>query len=297
MRDAGFAVTTLILGSLFGFATGLTATPAQASSRYVHHVTVRKPHVAVHHVVHGVRPVRYEHPARFRKVEYHARHIGKPIEKHPSKYHAKAHVWHSSKYHAIYRRIVYTASISCVPFARADSGIKLPGNAWQWWGNAAGVYERGRVPVPGSVLAFRSNPRMPLGHVAVVAKVINPREIEIDQANWVHGRISRDVPVVDVSEANDWTAVRVEMGRSGSFGGVYPTYGFIYDRPDNGTILAAAHAPAPQPVLNPAPTDLRPEAERPWATYEEVAEAPTGPRQHFPAHRIVYRHAGGLDRK
>lgn len=136
---------------------------------------------------------------------------------------------------------------------------------------------------------------MPLGHVAVVTKVINPREIVIDQANWVHGRITRGVPVVDVSEANNWTAVRVEMGHSGSFGSVYPTYGFIYDKPDTGTVVATAHAPAPQPVLNAAPSDLRPVAEQPWQTYEEVAELPSSPRHYVRPHQVLtiqHVHAG-----
>ena len=109
--------------------------------------------------------------------------------------------------------------ISCVPFARRDSGIDLVGDAWQWWGLAAGVYARGRIPEPGSVLAFKSNPHMRLGHVAVVSRIINRREIEIDQANWwssgMRGTVSRDVPVVDVSEANDWTAVRVGLADGG----------------------------------------------------------------------------------
>ena len=47
----------------------------------------------------------------------------------------------------------------------------------------------------------------------------------------MRGGVARSIPVVDVSEANDWTAVRVGLGRSGEFGSVYPTYGFIYDRP------------------------------------------------------------------
>lgn len=128
---------------------------------------------------------------------------------------------------------------------------------------------------------------MPLGHVAVVTKIINRREIEVDHANWTHGRVSRSVPVVDVSEANDWSAVRVEVRSSGVFGSVYPTYGFIYDRADTGTMLAKARVPAPQPVLNPAPTDLRPAAERPWETYEEVAEAPDGPRHYVAVRRVV----------
>jgi hypothetical protein len=83
--------------------------------------------------------------------------------------------------------------------------------------------------------------------------------------------------VVDVSEADDWSAVRVGLGRSGDFGSVYPTYGFIYDRPDSGVEVAAASAPSPQPALNPAPRDLRPMAERPWQTFEEVAQAPALP--------------------
>jgi len=181
-------------------------------------------------------------------------------------------------------RRAHGGGLSCVPFARRDSGIALAGNAWQWWGHAAGVYARGHVPAIGSVLAFRANPRMRLGHVAVVSRIINAREVEIDHANWwgpgMHGGVAHNVPVVDVSEANDWTAVRVGLGRSGEFGAVYPTYGFIYDRPDNGVMVAAASAPSPQPALNPAPRDLRPVAERPWQTFEEVAQAPALPPEH-----------------
>jgi surface antigen len=174
--------------------------------------------------------------------------------------------------------------LSCVPFARIDSGILVAGNAWQWWNNAAGLYARGSVPEPGSVLAFRSNGRMRLGHVAVVSRVINPREIEVEHANWpaggMRGAVARNIPVVDVSEANDWTAVRVGLGQAGGFGSVYPTYGFIYDRPDTGTMLASSATPAPQPALSPAPSDLRPAAERGWQAYEEVAEVPAVSQRH-----------------
>ena len=167
---------------------------------------------------------------------------------------------------------------SCVPYARRVSGIGLIGNAWQWWGNAEGRYARGRVPETGSVLAFRSNGRMHLGHVAVVTRIINSREIVIDHANWANrGAISRAVPVVDISPANNWTAVRVGLGTSSDFGSVYPTYGFIYDRPDNGVLMVQDVAPPPAPALNPIPSDLRPVAERPWQMYEEVAEAPARP--------------------
>lgn len=136
-------------------------------------------------------------------------------------------------------------SLQCVPFARAASGIELKGNAAEWWYAAAGVYERGNEPEPGSVLNFRSTGHMRLGHVAVVTSVDNPREIEIDHANWagagaLKGGVARGVHVIDVSPENDWTAVRVALpNASGDYGSVYPTYGFIYDRPDNGTTAAS----------------------------------------------------------
>ncbi len=126
------------------------------------------------------------------------------------------------------------------------------------------------MPKIGSVLTFRSNSRMRLGHVAVVSRVINPREIEVDQANWEPGgRVSHDVAVVDVSEDNDWTAVRVELGEGTAFGAVYPTYGFIYDQRDMGTMIAANARPTPLPSLNPTTQDLRGASDD-----NEVAELP-----------------------
>lgn len=182
--------------------------------------------------------------------------------------------------------------ISCVPFARAESGIILSGNAWQWWGNAAGVYARGTAPEAGSVLNFRANGRMRMGHVAVIARVVNAREVLIDHANWpsatMPGGVSAAIPVVDVSEANDWSAVRVGRGHDGDFGSVYPTYGFIYDRPDSGTLQANRSAPAPQiAALSPAPNDLRPSAR-----FDEVAEVPRHSRPHRQVGLIMPRTTG-----
>jgi len=162
-------------------------------------------------------------------------------------------------------RYAHAGGISCVPFARAASGIALKGNAANWWDAAAGVYARGSVPEPGSVLNFRATGHMRLGHVAVVTDVVNTREIEIDHANWSgpgasKGGVSRGILVEDVSAGNDWTAVRVALGHSGS---VYPTYGFIYDRPDDGRMLASS-----KPAAAPA-------ADR--ASMDEVAEAPPAP--------------------
>jgi surface antigen len=135
--------------------------------------------------------------------------------------------------------------ISCVPFARAATGIALKGNAANWWDAAAGVYERGSQPEVGSVLNFRATGHMRLGHVAVVTNVLGEREVEIDHANWSgpgasKGGVSRGIRVQDVSPGNDWSAVRVALGHTGDYGSVYPTYGFIYDRPDNGHMVANA---------------------------------------------------------
>ncbi|HJS84361.1 MAG TPA: CHAP domain-containing protein [Acetobacteraceae bacterium] len=171
---------------------------------------------------------------------------------------------------ARYRSNTRYATISCVPYVRSHSAVKVAGNAWQWWANAAGSYARGNVPEMGSVLVFQSNRQMHLGHVAVVSHVRNPRMIEIDQSNWPTGQgVTRHVPVVDVSERNDWTAVRVALRQSGKFGSIYPTYGFIYARPDTGRMIAATLSPAPTPPLDPAPSDLRS-----LDGDEQIAEAP-----------------------
>jgi surface antigen len=160
--------------------------------------------------------------------------------------------------------------LQCVPFARAASGIELKGNAVNWWDAAAGVYQRGSRPQVGAVLDFRANSRMRLGHVAVVRKVINSREIEVDQANWAwsgKGNVSYGVPVIDVSPRNDWSAVRVALGHGDTFGSVYSTFGFIYDKPDNGVMVANVHQPSGAPS-------------RSLRSYAEVAEAPRQSREH-----------------
>jgi hypothetical protein len=126
--------------------------------------------------------------------------------------------------------------VSCVPYARAISGIALQGDAWQWWEQAAGHYRRGATPVPGSVLVVARTSRLPQGHVAVVRRVVSSREIRVDHANWAsgraRGRIARDQLVVDVSAANDWSLVRVWYPRTGSLGiTAFPARGFIHPDP------------------------------------------------------------------
>ena len=161
---------------------------------------------------------------------------------------------------------VYHGWMECVPYARRVSGIELTGDAYLWWNEAAGRYERGNMPAPGSVLSFRSNGRMRLGHVAVVTEVVNQREIVVTQANWggpgfARGGISSGISVIDVSPANDWTAVRVALGHSPHYGSVYPTYGFIYGH-GTPTLMADAELPAPQILTDRPPGDLRSVAER-----------------------------------
>ncbi len=296
---------TVLLASILAVTAPLTALHAKAST-LEHKRPASHPAVAHHEYVrsesvhHGYVHREAIHHAYLRREPMHYAYVRHGMVHHVTRLEAihnaafRAGTFHRVMIrHAFARGIeplgrwVQRGGMSCVPFARIDSGIDLTGNAWQWWDHAAGLYARGRVPELRSVLAFRSNPHMRLGHVAVVSRIVNRREIEIDQANWwsdgMRGGVSRDVPVVDVSEANDWTAVRVGLGYSGRYGAVYPTYGFIYDRPDTGVVTADVTAPAPEPTLNPAPRDLRPAVERPWKTYEEVAEAPETPPGQKPA--------------
>jgi surface antigen len=124
-----------------------------------------------------------------------------------------------------------SAPMQCVPYARQVSGIDLRGNAWTWWAQAAGRYERGKRPRPGAVLVFKKTRALPLGHLSVVTAVVHAREILITHANWssqadTRGQVAKDVRVIDVSPGNDWSELRVWNG--GDFGKDYPAAGFIY---------------------------------------------------------------------
>lgn len=138
--------------------------------------------------------------------------------------------------------------LQCVPFARAESGVDIRGNARTWWSQAAGQYERGDEPRVGAVMAFAGTRGMPMGHVAVVKKVVSDREIRIDHANWSpingrRGQIERDVRVVDVSDAGDWSMVRVWYAPIGDLGlRANPVQGFIYA---SGSPSRAPSFPAP----------------------------------------------------
>lgn len=119
--------------------------------------------------------------------------------------------------------------INCAPFARELSGIALYGEAASWWDSAAGRYTRDSSPVLGSALVFRREPRLPSGHVSVVSRILAQRQVQVTQANWVPGELDENQLVVDVSDRNDWTAVRVWYPPIGQLGShAYPAYGFIY---------------------------------------------------------------------
>jgi surface antigen len=160
--------------------------------------------------------------------------------------------------------VAQAGGLSCVPFVRMATGMNISGDARTWWNNAAGVYHRGQQPERGAVLAFMGSGGMSRGHVAVVSRVINARTVHVDHSNWggpgvQRGGVMRGVTVVDVSDRNDWTAVRVQVGWSNdTFGRTYPTHGFIYNRPAGTRTLTAsagglsevAQAPAPHAALH-----------------------------------------------
>lgn len=126
--------------------------------------------------------------------------------------------------------------LQCVPYARALSGVSIYGDAHTWWGQAEGKYARGNEPEVGAVLAFPPHGNMRLGHVAAVRRIVDDRTIIISHANWstiggVRGHIEEDVRAVDVSEANDWSRVRVWYTPNEALGSTeWPVHGFIYPK-------------------------------------------------------------------
>lgn len=136
--------------------------------------------------------------------------------------------------------------LTCAPFARELSGIALYGDAATWWDGASGQYKRGSKPVVGGVLVFRRSSRLPSGHVAVVSRILTPRQIQVFQANWVPNELDRDQLVVDVSEKNDWSVVRVWYPPVNQLGVYeYAAYGFVLPpRPASYDELAQAVQPA-----------------------------------------------------
>ncbi|MEQ1547270.1 MAG: CHAP domain-containing protein [Chakrabartia sp.] len=168
----------------------------------------------------------------------------------------------------------------CVPIARSLSGIQIRGDAHTWWGQAEGHYGRGNEPKQGAVLAFIPHGGMRLGHVAAVSKIVDDRTILVTHSNWSpingrRGQIERDVKVIDVSEAGDWSAVRVWFAPSQNLGATaWPVHGFIYP---------AGKAPMTLPQQqSEAPAKLH------YTAVIETERAPEKARDVKPTGRLAY---------
>lgn len=150
--------------------------------------------------------------------------------------------------------------LQCVPFARKASGIPIFGDAWTWWRSAEGKYEKGQRPRLGAVMVFSKTKRNRYGHLAVVKRILNSREVVVDHSNWLNrGRIHLNTAVRDVSPNNDWSAVRVWYTPGKRYGArVYSLTGFIYGDGQAGTVQQAgavqagpAQPEAGDPLLDP----------------------------------------------
>jgi hypothetical protein len=117
----------------------------------------------------------------------------------------------------------------CVTYAASHSQIALHGNAHTWWDHAEGVYERTHQPVAGSVMVMKSSGQMPMGHVAIVSRIVSDREVLLTHANWKgDGSVETNVRAIDVSPAGDWSQVRVWYAPVHAMGlKSFSTYGFI----------------------------------------------------------------------
>lgn len=132
--------------------------------------------------------------------------------------------------------------LQCAPYAREHSTIDLHGNAATWWGQAEGSYARGNTPRTGSVLVFKATGSMPVGHVAVVKKIVDDRHVVLNHANWSRpGMIETSAMAEDVSANGDWSSVRVWYAPTQSLGlRASPAFGFIYAPGNNAAEQKAA---------------------------------------------------------
>ena len=149
----------------------------------------------------------------------------------------------------------------CVGYAREISRVDIRGNANTWWSQAEGRYARGKTPRTGAVMAFKASQGMPMGHVAVVTDIISDREVLLDHANWSRGgRVEHGARAIDVSEAGDWSAVKVWYGPIGDLGTrVNPVAGFIYPARQASPVLHPQYTRGPligQDVIQLAALEL-----------------------------------------
>jgi surface antigen len=145
--------------------------------------------------------------------------------------------------------------LQCVPYAREHSQVKLYGDAYTWWDQAAGKYERGKAPATGAVMVLFDYAGPEHGHLAVVKRIVSAREIRVDHANWLDdGSIYVNDPVVDVSANNDWSAIKVWNIKTGGWGvKIYPVRGFIgsgnVSVADASDVASQKNGPVPDAVI------------------------------------------------
>ncbi|MDE2303886.1 MAG: CHAP domain-containing protein [Sphingomonadales bacterium] len=136
----------------------------------------------------------------------------------------------------------------CATYAASHSDVALRGNAHSWWDHAEGVYQRAHRPEVGSVMVMKATRAMPMGHVAIVSRVLGDREVLLTHANWRgDGRVETDVRAIDVSPDGDWSQVRVWYAPSHAMGlRNCPIFGFIL--PHRATDLAMAGSDGAAPA-------------------------------------------------
>lgn len=137
---------------------------------------------------------------------------------------------------ADYSHVVIAAAVQCVPYAREISGVSIYGDAWTWWDKSKGRYARGSKPEEMAVLVLSKTNRLKLGHIAVVTRVLGPRQLLVTHANWGSNPVERakirlNMPVLDVSTKNDWSVVRFWNPNTGVYGNEYKVAGFVYSTP------------------------------------------------------------------
>lgn len=181
----------------------------------------------------------------------------------------------------------------CVPIARTMSGIQIYGDAHTWWDQAEGRYRKGIEPKKGAVLNFMPHGSMKLGHVAAVTKIIDDRTILVTHSNWSpyggrRGYVEKNVRVIDVSDDNDWSRVRVWFAPIGNLGGnEWPTFGFIYPngRPPMALPETAMELPKQAPQLRMAVREEPEEDIRPTSRMADIRKALFEPK---PTGRLAY---------
>ncbi|MHB1220134.1 MAG: CHAP domain-containing protein [Alphaproteobacteria bacterium] len=168
---------------------------------------------------------------------------------------AKVHKASAQKSASKIQKAGRNPGINCVQYVRSVSDVELSGDGWMWWDRAEDRYERGKMPQPGAIMVFKRTRSMVYGHIAVVSKVVDERNIRVNHANWaprggLKGRVDTDVMVQDISDNNDWSTVRVWYDKADAFGRPYPVAGFVYS-PSGGV-------PAQERTFEARPVNMQP---------------------------------------